>query len=175
MSKTITLTLEKDLILEAVMAESFDAGRIDKTSDPVKVAPAASSEQAGGETHQERQLLRYLKAAVGKFESQMGEFLDAANGSISNTLKTTTGSTFTITMIVNNRYNSGMASPMADLCEDYLINQMLFTWWNSRKQDYAKSFLLNAQDDIDHVRLIMCKTAPAASSKDYNDVNGQVS
>lgn len=174
MSKTITLTLERDLILEAVKAESFDAGRIEKTSDPVKVAPAASSEQAGGETHQERQLFRYLKTALGKFEAQMGEFLDAASGSISNTLKSVSGSTFTVTMIVNDRYNAGLASPMADLCEDYLINQSLFAWWNTRKQDYAKSFLLNAQDDIDHIRLCLCKTAPAASSKTYNDVNGSV-
>ena len=174
MSKTITLSLQKDLIFEAVKAESFDAGRIEKSVDPVKNASAASSEQAGGEEHQERQLLRFLKQSVGKFEAQMAEFLDAANGSISDTLSAST-SAFTITMIVNERYNSGLATPMASLCEDYLVNSMLFAWWNSRKQDYAKSFLLMAQDDIDHVRLCLSKTSPAASSSSYTDVTGNVS
>ena len=175
MSKTITLNLQKDLIFEAVKAESFDAGRIEKSADPVKNAAAAASEQAGGEQHQDRQLLRYLKQAVGKFEAQMGEFLDAASGSISDTLATTSTSAFSITMIVNDRYNSGLATPMSSLCEDYLVNCMLFTWWNSRKQDYAKSFLLMAQDDIDHVRLCLCKTSPEASSSSYTDVTGSVS
>ncbi len=78
-------------------------------------------------------------------------------------------------MVVNDRYNSGLATPMASLCEDYLVNSMLFTWWNSRKQDYAKSFLLMAQDDIDHVRLCLSKTSPAASSSSYTDVTGNVS
>ena len=174
MSKTITLTLMKSLIMEAVKAESYDAGRIDKNSDPVKNAPAAASEQAGGENHQERQLLRFLKQALAKFGAQMAEFLDAADGSYSHNLSNTSDN-ITVTMKVNERYNSGMATPMADLCEDYLVNNMLFTWWNSRKQDYAKSFLLMAQDDIDNIRLCLCKTAPAASSSNYTDVTGNVS
>ena len=173
MSKTITITLEKDLIMEAVKAESFDTGRLDKSVDPVKNAPAASLEQAGGEIHQERQLLRFLKQAIGKFEAQMGEFLDSAVGTISNTLSASS-SRFTITMVVGDRYNSGMANPMSSLCEDYLINSMLFTWWNSRKQEFAKSFLLMAQDDIDHIRLCLVKTAPESSDKEYTDVDGSV-
>lgn len=173
MSKTITLNLKKSLVFEAVKAESFDTGRIDKTADPVKNAPAAAMEQAGGEAHQERQLLRYLKQAIGKFEAQMGEFLDAADGSISNTL-TAANDAFTIVMVVSDRYNDGMADPMSSLCEDYLISSMLFTWWNARKQDFAKTFILMAQDDIDHIRLCLCKTAPDASESDYTDVTGTV-
>ena len=172
MSKTITLSLKKSLIFEAVKAESFDTGRIDKSADPVKNAAGVAVEQAGGEAHQERQLLRSLKQAIGKFEAQMGEFLDAASGSISNTLSTT--DSFTITMAVNDRYNNGMANPMASLCEDFLISSMLFTWWNSRKQDFAKTYLLTAQDDIDHIRLCLCKAAPENSQSGYEDVNGAV-
>lgn len=173
MSKTITLSLIKSLIFEAVKAESYDTGRIDKSADPVKTAAGVASEQAGGEAHQERQLLRSLKQAIGKFEAQMGEFLDAASGSISNTLSASSDN-FTITMVVNDRYNNGMANPMASLCEDYLISSMLFAWWNSRKQEFAKNYLLMAQDDIDHIRLCLCKAAPENSTSGYEDVNGIV-
>lgn len=173
MAKNITLKLEKDLIFEAVKAETYDTGRITKAGDPVKNAPMAMSEQAGGEQHQERQLLRALKTAVGKFEAQMGEFLDAAEGSISNTLSASQ-STFLITMTVSDRYNSGMGDPMSSLCEDYLVNTILFTWWNSRNQQFAQQFSVNALDDIQHVRLCLSKGAPTASAKDYTDVTGTV-
>lgn len=173
MSKTITLNLNKDLIMEAVKAESYDTGRINKAADPVKNAPIGMADQAGGEQHQERQLLRFLKQAIAKFEAQMGEFLEAASGAVADTLSSSSG-TFTITLIVNDRFNDGMGKPMSSLCEDYLINQMLFTWWNGRDQNFSKTFILMAQDDIDNVRLCMIKTAPAASSAEYTDVTGTV-
>ena len=173
MSKTITINLEKDLIFEAVKAETYDTGRINKSADPVKNAPIGMADQAGGEQHQERQLLRFLKQAVAKFEAQMGEFLDASEGAVANTLSAS-ASPFTITMIVNDRYNDGMANPMNSLCEDFLINQMLFTWWNGRDQDFSKTFVLMAQDDIENIRLCLIKTAPEASSVNYTDVTGTV-
>lgn len=173
MSKTITINLEKDLIFEAVKAETYDTGRINKAADPVKNAPIGMADQAGGESHQERQLLRFLKQAVAKFEAQMGEFLDAKDGAVANTLSAAS-SPFTITLVVNDRYNDGMANPMNSLCEDFLINQMLFTWWNGRDQSFSKTFILMAQDDIENIRLCLIKTAPEASSVNYTDVNGTV-
>lgn len=173
MAKTITLNLKKDLIMEAIKAETYDSARISKAADPVGNAPASMSQQAGGEEHQERQLLRYIKSAVAKFEAQMGEFLDAGSGTIDNTLSASENA-FTITMVVNDRYNDGMANPMSGLAEDYIICIALFTWWNTRSQDYAKQFILMAKDDIDHVRLCLAKTAPEASDDDYTDVTGEV-
>lgn len=173
MSKTITLNLRKDLIFEAVKAESYDTGRINKATDPVKNAPIGMQEQAGGEQHQERQLLRFLKQAIAKFEAQMGEFLDSQSGSVSNTLSDSSDS-FVITMVINDRFNNGMATPIASLCEDFLVNQMLFTWWNGRDQNFSKTFVLMAQDDIEQVRLCMIKTAPTASAADYTDVTGNI-
>lgn len=173
MAKTITLNLQKDLIMEAVKAETYDTGRITKSADPVKNAPAVLSEQAGGEQHQERQMLRTLKQAVATFEAQMAEFLDAGTGTINDTLSDSQ-SQFTITLVVNDRYNNGLAKPMSSLCEDYLINKMLFMWWNSRDQKFAAQFVINAQDSLEHVRLCLAKTAPSASQSSYTDVTGSV-
>jgi len=173
MAKTITLNLEKDLIMEAVKAETYDTGRIIKSNDPVKNAPTSLSEQAGGEQHQERQLLRALKEAVGRFESQMVEFLDAGNGTIDNTLSSAV-SHFTITMVVSDRYNEGLRNPMSSICEAYIINMVLYIWWNARDQAFAKQYYANTQDSIDHIRLCLAKTAPDASAVDYFAVNGEV-
>ena len=173
MAKKIVVNLGKDLIIEAVKAETYDTGRITKSTDPVKNAPITMPQQAGGEVHQERQLLRFLKQAVGKFEAQMAEFLDATAGSVANTLSAQE-SAFSITMMVNDRYNDGLADPMSSLCEDFLINSMLFAWWNSRDQEFARQFVTNGQDDINHVRLCLAKVAPEASGKNYTDVTGTV-
>jgi hypothetical protein len=172
MSKTITLNLNKALIFEAVKADSFDTARIEKVEDPVKLAAAAAAQQ-GGEDHQERQMLRYLKAALGKFEALMSEFVDVADGSIEDTLSSSQD-VFTVTMIVNDRYNNGLATPMSSLCEDYLVNQMLYDWWRKSKPEYSKNFVVDAQDAIDHIRLCLAKTAPSSSSVDYTDVTGTV-
>ena len=126
--KKITLTLYKSLIVEAVKAETYDTGRAVKADDPVKNAPRVMSEQAGGEEHQERLIMRYLKAAVSKFEAQLGEFLDGYGGSVNDTLNVNDDQ-FKIIFIVNDRINDGMVKkPLSSLCEDYIINSMLFAW-----------------------------------------------
>lgn len=173
MSKTITLNLNKKLIFEAVEADSFDTSRIEKCEDPVKLAAAVAAQQAGGEDHSERQMLRYLKAAIGKFESQMAEFLDTAEGSVEDTLSSS-ADTFTITLKVNDRYNSGLATPMASLCEDYLISMMLYGWWRKSKPEYSKNFVIDATDSLQHIRLCLAKTAPEAAEQNYTDVTGEV-
>lgn len=173
MSKTITLTLSKNLIFEAVKAESYNTGEIDKSPDPARNARPASLEQAGGEAYQERILLRYLKAAVGKFEAQMAEFLETLEGSVSDTLSNNSDP-FTVSLIVNDRFNNGLAKPLSSLCEDFLICHMLGSWWNIFKPDYAKSYYLNAQDALNHVRLCFGKTSPAADGGSYTDVTGTV-
>ena len=78
MSKTITLNLNKLLIIEAVKADTFLTGQIDKAEDAVKNASLAYNEQAGDETYQERKLIRTLRSAVAKFEANLAEFVDSA-------------------------------------------------------------------------------------------------
>lgn len=173
MSKTITLSLNKALIFEAVKAESFNTGQTDKAADPVRNAAAAAYEQAGGQPHDERMLLRHLKASIGKFEAQMAEFLESQSGCVSDTLSTSQDS-FTITLVVSDRFNSGLAAPLSSLCEDFLVCHMLASWWNLFKPDYAKNYYLNAQDALNHIRLCFSKTSPAAAGGDYTDVTGTV-
>lgn len=173
MSKTITLNLSKALIFEAVKAESFNTGQTDKAADPVRNAVAAFYEQAGGEHHDERMLLRHLKSAIGKFEAQMAEFLESQEGSVSDTLSSTEDA-FEIILIVSDRFNNGLATPLSSLCEDFLVCHMLASWWNLFKPEYAKNYYLNAQDALNHVRLCFSKTSPNAAEGDYTDVTGTV-
>ena len=178
MAKTLTLNLDRALIIEGVKADTFITGEIDKSADAVKNAALAYNEQAGDDNYHERKLLRMLRGAVAKFEAHLAEFVDtSAEDSISDTLSQTTpqNHAFVIVVKVSDRYNNGLAVPIASLAQEYMINMMLYGWWQSIKPSLAKDYIAFAQESLTSIRLCLAKTAPAAASGDYTDVNGTIS
>jgi hypothetical protein len=178
MAKTLTLNLDRALIIEGVKADTFITGEIDKSADAVKNAALAYNEQAGDDNYHERKLLRMLRGAVAKFEAHLAEFVDtSAENSISDTLSDTTSTqpAFTIVVKVSDRYNNGLAGPIASLAMEYIVNMMLYGWWQSIKPALAKDYVAFAQESLTSIRLCLAKTAPAAANSDYTDVNGTIS
>jgi hypothetical protein len=175
MANTLTLTLDKTLIIEGVKADTYITGQIDKSADSVKNASLAYNEQAGDDEYHERKLLRTLRGAVGKFEAHLAEFVDtSADDSITDNLTSTTTDTFWIKVKVSDRYNSGLAVPMASLAMEYIINMMLYAWWQSIKPNLAKDYIAFANESLMSIRLCLAKTAPDTSSNNYEDVTGEV-
>ena len=175
--KTITLSLDRALIIQAVKDDTFITGQIDKSADAVKNAQLAFNEQAGDEEHHERKMLRTLRTAVSKFEANMMEFVDSSNGSIDDTLANTTAenTAFVITISVPDRYNSGQAKPLSSMAFEFIVNQMLYAWWQSVKPALAKDYLTFSQDSLMRIRLCLAKSAPTAANADYTDITGTVS
>lgn len=173
MSKTITLSLKKSLILEAVKADTYQSGLVDKAADPVKNASLAYNEQAGDETYQERKLVRFLRSGLARFAAAMNEFVDSENGSISYTL-TDNADAITIKVVVSDSYNDGLAQPLSSFAEEYVSYTMDYMWWQSIKPALAKDYFGYAQDTLTQIRLCLAKTAPASSSSSYTDVTGTV-
>ena len=173
MSKTITLSLKKSLVLEAVKADTYQSGQVDKAADPVKNAALAYNEQAGDETYQERKLVRFLRSGLARFAAAMNEFVDSENGSISYTLADNADA-ITIKVVVSDRYNDGLAQPLSSFAEEYVSYTMDYMWWQSIKPALAKDYFGYAQDTLTQIRLCLAKTAPASSSSSYTDVTGTV-
>lgn len=178
MSKTLTLSLNKKLIIEAVKADTYITGAIDKSSDGVKNAALAYNEQAGDDQYHERKLTRTLAGAVGSLEANLAEFVDSSteNG-ISDTLAQadTHDGAFTITVLVSDRYNNGLAYPIAQLSQEYIVNKMLYYWWQSIRPALAKDYLAFSTESLTNIRMCLAKKAPNASSANYEDVTGEVS
>lgn len=172
MSKTITLSLKKSLVLEAVKADTYQSGQVDKASDPVKNAALAYNEQAGDETYQERKLVRFLRSGLARFAAAMNEFVDSESGSISYTLSDSSDA-ITIKVVVSDSYNDGLAQPLSSFAEEYVSYTMDYMWWQSIKPALAKDYFGYAQDTLTQIRLCLAKTAPASSSS-YTDVTGTV-
>ena len=173
MAKTITLSLKKDLITEAVKADTYQRAQLDKAIDPVKNASAAFNEAAGDESYHERKLIRLLRSGLAKFATMMNEFIDAETGSVEYTL-TEQSNDITMTIVVSDRYNNGLAQPLSSLAEDYIVYNMDGVWWQSFKPELAKDYYALAADTLSSIRLCLAKTAPKAASSDYTDVNGTV-
>ena len=96
-------------------------------------------------------------------------------GSISDTLaNASSDGKFTITIIVSDRYQNGLAGPLSSLAEEYVINVMDYTWWQGIKPNLADTYYKFALDSLTHIRLCLAKTAPTSSSAEYTDVNGKV-
>lgn len=177
MSKTLTLSLNKKLIIEAVKADTYITGAIDKSADGVKNAALAYNEQAGDDLYHERKLTRTLAGAVGSLEANLAEFVDSSvDGAISDTLANVQESgDFTITVKVSDRYNSGLAYPIAQLSQEYIVNKMLYYWWQSIRPALAKDYLSFSAESLTNIRLCLAKKAPATANAYYEDVTGSIS
>ena len=173
MSKTITLNLKKDLIMEAVKADTFQRAQADRSLDAVANASLAYHEAAGDESYQERKLLRLLRSGLARFATMMSEFVDTENGSIQYTFGN--NNDITVKIVVSDRYNSGLAQPLSSLAEDYIIFNMDGVWWQSFKSDLAKDYYTLADNTLPYIRLCLAKTAPEAASSNYDQVSGTVS
>lgn len=175
MSKNLTLTLNASDIKNAVKADSYITGQIDKSADMVKNAALAFNEQAGDEEYHEAKLLRTMKGALAKFEAQLAEYIETsdANASISDTLSSATG-TFNIVLTVGDRTSGAFANTLAHLAQEYIINTMLYYWWQPIKPALAKDYISFAADNILDVKRCLAKSAPTAATT-YANVTGTVS
>lgn len=172
MSKTITLSLTKSLIFEAVKTDTYITGKVEITTDGSQNAKVYN-EQAGDDNFHERKLERTLRGAVGAFESLLTEFVDTSTGSISDDLATATDA-FAITIVTSDRFLNGLAQPLASLAQEFIINRMIAQWWTAAKPELSQFYLALSNDNIASVRRCLSKKAPTTSSADYQDVEGTV-
>lgn len=199
MSKTLTISLNKGLIIDAVKTETFIGGQTEKAVDGSNNAKVYN-ETAGDEVVHERKLQRTLRGAVGALEAFMVDFVDPS-GTIKTqtttkdpeddtktiTTETDTGlsvmdnlgtaDAFNIYFAVSDRFNKGLSSAIAQLMQEYIINKMICLWWSAvvdRKND-VQTYMALANESLSSIRKCLQKTAPTPSSASYDDVSGTVS
>lgn len=175
MSKNLTLTLNASDIKLAVKADSYITGQIDKSTDMVKNAALAYNEQAGDEQYHETKLYRTMRAALAQFEAAVAEYIETSDSTatITDTL-TSTSTTFNVVLVVGGRLSGAFATPLAYLAQEYIINAMLYYWWQPIKPALAKDYLAFAANNIVDIKRCLAKSAPTASVSTYADVEGSV-
>jgi len=157
---TLTITLSKAAVVEAVKGDTYITSSVDRGADSVKNAGVAYNEAAGNDAHHEKKIERLIKGAVSKFAAELAEFCDTASGAITTSIN----ENITITMTVTDRYNAGLADPLSGIAMEYIVNMSIYGWWISIKPELAKSFASLASDALIYVRKCFAKTAPAATA-----------
>lgn len=177
MSKTLKVTLDYSLIIEAVKADTFISGQADRAADGSNNSKVFN-ETIGDESLHKRKLDRTMRGALGSLEAFMVDFVDnAAESSISDTLSATTSTSFEISFKINDRFNTGLAYAIAQLMQEYIINKMLCLWWApvpDKKNDVSQ-YLTLANESLANIRRCLQKTAPATSASSYDDIQGSIS
>lgn len=176
MSKQLTLNLNASEIKLAVKSDTYITGQIDKSADMVKNAALAFNEQAGDENYHETKLFRTMKGALAKLEAQIAEYVETSDSSatITDTLANASTTTFTITITVGSRTSGAFVTTMAYLAQEYIINMMLYTWWQPIKPTLAKDYIGFATDNLVDLRRCLAKSAPTAASSSYSDISGTI-
>ena len=172
---TLTLTLNKENIISAVKADTYITGQADKSVDAVKNAALAYNEQAGDDEYHNVKLFRTLREALSKFEANLAEYVDTSdpNAQVTNTLNKD-NETFTVTISVGSRFNKAFAPTLSALAESYIINMMLYSWWQSLKTSLAKDYYGFANDSLIAVQRLLSKSAPSVSANSYDAPTGEV-
>lgn len=175
MAKTLTLNLNASEIKLAVKSDSYITGQIDKSADLVKNAALAFNEQAGDEQYHEMKLYRTMKGALAKLEAQIAEYVETSdqNASITDDL-TTSSTTFAITVTVGTRTSGAFVTTMAYLAQEYIVNMMLYTWWQPIKPSLAKDYIGFATENLIDLRRCLAKSAPSAAGATYSDISGSI-
>ena len=176
MSKKLTLNLNAAEIKLAVKADSYITGQIDKSADMVKNAALAFNEQAGDEQYHEMKLYRTMKGALAKLEAQIAEYVETSDpdATIVDTLSNPSATSFRVEITVGNRTSGAFANTMSYLAQEYVINMMLYEWWQPIKPALAKDYIGFATENLVDIRRCLAKSAPSSAGATYDDISGTV-
>ena len=176
MAINLTLDLSASYIKQAVKSDTYITGQIDKSADMVKNAALAFNEQAGDEEYHNYKLFRTLKGALAKFEAQLAEYVETSDSTatITDNLTGVSQDTFRITATVGSRTSRAFENTLAYLATEYIINTMLYYWWQPIKPSLAKDYLGFASDNILDVKRCLAKSAPTGGTASYPDIHGSV-
>lgn len=171
---TLTITVPKAAVVEAVKGDTYITSSVDRGADSVKNAGVAYNEAAGDDTYHDKKIDRLVKGAVSKFAAELAEFVDTATGTITISVPSGNDGDISVSATVTSRYLAGLASPLSGIAQDYIVNMALYGWWISIKPELAKNFAALATDALIYARKCFAKKAPT-STADPTSATGSVS
>ena len=167
MDKTITLTLVKALIIEAVKNETFLTGQVEKAAEE-KLIAHAYHEQAGDETYQERLLERALYTNLGDLLSHLSDYISPDSSATGdNNYYAESGGSIVLYIVVSQRFNNAYTDSLAKLCSKYIEESMLMDWWKPVNEKQSALYAQFVERDLQAIKRCFNKTAPTAPTVPY--------
>lgn len=159
----IKLTLYKSVILEAIKAETYLKGIIDKSADDKAVA-VAYHETAGDEQVHERKLARCIEGALAALKTKVSQFLDSTNSTTgSNVYSETSDDAIYLYLSVSDRFNQAMVEPIAKHCAKFIEDWALYLWYGGIGDKNQITFYKDlVMVDVHNIMDAIAKKSPVA-------------
>lgn len=169
----IKLNLIIPVIVEAVKAETYIKGTIDRASgnDQHASNAVAFHETAGDEEVHERKIMRGIYTSSDKLCSFIQDYLAESNNTIGDNaivnVNETTG-VIELKISLTNRFRKPNSNSLARLCSKFIEDQTLVWWWgaigNANQIQFYQAMLT---EDKDAILRLFIKTAPTAVEVPY--------
>lgn len=171
MTQTITLTLVKSLIVEAVKNETFFKGNVDKAADQ-RAVTLAYHEQAGDDAYQERMISRGIYTALEELKTQLADYISTSGfSSADNSIDSSEdGDNIIIHLKVSDRFNKGFTSSLARLCSKYIEECVLMDWWKPINEKQSALYSQFVERNLASIKRCFTKTAPSIPTVPYTTI-----
>lgn len=168
--KTMTLTLQRSVIMDAVKTDTHIKGVVDKSADG-NASQLAYNESAGDDEYHERKLERTM---ISSTERLVSEISDMFSGSSEVSSDFSDNTTIVIKVDVDSRFNSSFSNSLSRLCSEFITNSMLELWWGVINQNQAQFYTNLCATNLLSIRKCFNKVAPNAPGETILDTKGTI-
>lgn len=168
----ITLNLVLSVIVEAVKAETYIKGAIDRAAggDQHATNGVAYHETAGDESVHERKIIRGIYTSADKLRSYIQDYLDVAGSSTADNnavVISESADSIKLKLVVGERFNKANSDALARLSSKYIEDNTLVLWWGAINQQQAQFYSTLLVEDMSAIQRLFIKKAPSAPATTY--------
>ena len=160
--KTITLSILRSVIIDAVKIDTYIRGTIDKASDE-RANRMAYHETAGDEDAHERKLQATMVSAAESLATYLSDYLLPSNqltGDNAVILDYSGNSEIVFTLNVSDRFNETYTSSLARLASKFISTSMLVEWYETINPNQAEVYSRKIPSIKADIQRCFNKTAP---------------
>ena len=119
--------------------------------------------QAAEDDSHTNKLLRSMETNLEELKTQLSYFLkngtDVASDNIQSAIKDDDDA-FELILEVTERFNKAYTQTISLLAHKFIVNKMIFEWYNTTKPDEAKTFFELAGENLKQIRASFFKMPP---------------
>ena len=166
----IELNLVLSLIMEAVKAETYIKGRIDRATVE-NGEQLAYHETAGDEVTHERKLMRGIYTSSDKLRGWLQDYLNNEGGHVGgNDFKMIVDEAtdkISFELVVSERFNRSNNDALARSMSKFIEDNTLALWWGTFNEKEAAYYQGLVTEDIAGIQRLLMKTAPRVPVLSY--------
>lgn len=169
-TKTLTLSIQRSVIIDAVKIETHIKSTIDKSVDG-NSAQLSYNESAGDDEFHERKLSRTLIASAERLVAEISDML-SGNSKVESDFSAS--DKVTIKVDVDSRFNYSFSNTLSRMCSEFIESEMLVLWWGPINPNQAQFYAGISATTLTGIRKCFNKLAPTAPANTILDTTGTI-